>query len=80
MSTLHVLAWPSVCLIGKTHHYAEGKAPVDHLQRAAQCYATALRSSPKEVKAHIGLGLVMEEFFYAEDMYGLKRAVRVIEF
>lgn len=63
-------------LTGKTQHYAEGKAPLDHLQRAAQCYATALRSSSKEVKAHIGLGLVLEEFFYAEDMYGLKREVR----
>lgn len=64
-------------LVGQTQHYTKGKSPLDHLQRAAQCYATAVRTSPKEVNGHLGLGLVMEEFFYAKDMYGLKRDVSI---
>ncbi len=56
-------------------HYQEGKAPLDFLQNAAQCYATALKCAPRDLQAHIGLGLVMEEFFYAEELFGLKQEV-----
>lgn len=63
------------CQIGKTEHYSEGKSPLDYLQTAATCYASAIKNSPKDSKAHLGLGLVMEEFFYAEDLYGLQREV-----
>lgn len=52
-----------------------GKKPLDFLQMAAKCYATAIKCSSKDLQAHIGLGLVMEEFFYAEDLYGLQREV-----
>lgn len=60
---------------GETAHYATGKKPLDFLQMAAKCYATAIKCSSKDLQAHIGLGLVMEEFFYAEDLYGLQREV-----
>lgn len=60
---------------GETSHYAEGKKPLDFLQTAAKCYSTAIKCSPRHIQAHIGLGLVMEEFFYAEDLYGLQREV-----
>ena len=60
---------------GETPHYAPGKKPLDFLQMAAKCYATAIKCSPKDLQAHLGLGLVMEEFFYAEDLYGLQKEV-----
>ena len=45
---------------------------------AARCYSTAIKCSPNCLEAHIGLGLVMEEFFYAEDLFGLKKTVNQI--
>lgn len=42
------------------------------LAKIASCYATAIHNKPKSTKGHIGLGLVMEEFFYADDLYGHK--------
>jgi len=62
-------------LAGETPHYSVGKAPLDFLQSAACCYATVLKCTPRDVQAHVGLGLVMEEFFYAEDLFGLQRDV-----
>ena len=56
-----------------------GATALEHLHRAAQCYATALKLSPNELQAHVGLGLAMEEFFYAEDLFGLKREVTSLE-
>lgn len=38
----------------------------------ASCYATAINAKPKSTKGHVGLGLVMEELFYTEDLYGHK--------
>ena len=45
------------------------------LQRAASCYATAAKLAPGDVKAHLGLALIMEELFYAEDICGIKKEV-----
>ena len=42
---------------------------------ASRCYGTALKYSAGSLEAHVGLGLVMEEFFYAEDLLGLKKEV-----
>ena len=39
--------------------------------KAARAYATAIRSSPKDSRTHIALGLVLEELFYAKDLFGL---------
>ena len=47
------------------------KVPLDHLMKASRAYATAIHNSPKEGKHHVSLGLVLEEFFYAEDLYDL---------
>ena len=64
-----------ITLTGETPRYAPGKKPLDFLESAAKCYATAIKCSSKDLQAHLGLGLVMEEFFYAEDLYGLQREV-----
>ena len=61
--------------VGETPRYIAGKKPLDYLEYAAKCYATAVKCSSKDEQAHVGLGLVMEEFFYAEDLYGLQREV-----
>ena len=54
---------------------SEAHSPLDSLQSAARCYGTALKCSPHNLEAHIGLGLIMEEFFYAEEFFGLKKEV-----
>ncbi|KAL5463422.1 hypothetical protein EMCRGX_G032317 [Ephydatia muelleri] len=43
------------------------------LQRAASCYATAAKLAPNDIRAHMGLALIMEELFYADDLYGIKK-------
>ena len=67
--------WYSSSTSGETPHHSGGHTPLDCLQMAARCYGTALRCSSRNLEAHIGLGLVMEEFFYAEDFFGLKKEV-----
>ena len=61
-------------IVGETAQ-GKGSDPLECLQTAARCYGTALKYSPQSLEAHIALGLVMEEFFYAEDLFGLKKAV-----
>ena len=65
----------SVVSAGETVHQGKGPGCLDCLQTAARCYGTALKCSPQSLEAHLALGLVMEEFFYAEDLFGLKKAV-----
>ena len=60
---------------GETLHYGPDQAPVDYLLRAAKCYATAISSSPQETQYHLALGLVLEELFYAEDLFGMMQEV-----
>ena len=62
-------------IAGETGHRGRGPDPLECLQTAARCYGTALKYSPQSMEAHISLGLVMEEFFYAEDLFGLKKDV-----
>lgn len=47
------------------------QSPLDHLLQASRIYATAIKSSPKDSQAHLALGLVLEELFFAEDLFGL---------
>jgi len=62
------------CLLaGETPHYQPNKSPIDFLQSAAKCYATAISSSPRENQYHLALGLALEEFFYLEDFFGMKQ-------
>ena len=72
LSTYHCMC-VCVCVAGESVHQEEGA--LDCLQTAARCYGTALKCSPQSLEAHLALGLVMEEFFYAEDLFGLKKAV-----
>ena len=52
--------------------YPAGASPLDTLQLAANQYASAIKKAPKSWEAHTGLGRVMEERFYAVDVFGLK--------
>ena len=52
--------------------YPGGTGPLSILQLAASQYAGAIRIKPKNWEAHMGLGRVMEERFYAADVFGLK--------
>eukprot|EP00058_Branchiostoma_floridae_P021150 XP_002606640.1 hypothetical protein BRAFLDRAFT_120093 [Branchiostoma floridae] len=58
--------------IGQNQSYEHGKSPLDYLRNAAQCYATGIKMKAKDASLHCSLGLVLEEQYYAKDMYGLK--------
>ncbi|XP_066282667.1 uncharacterized protein [Branchiostoma lanceolatum] len=58
--------------IGQNQSYEHGKSPLDYLRNAAQCYATSIKMKGKDGSLHCSLGLVLEEQYYAKDMYGLK--------
>ena len=76
-----VSAWPEsncvpvlfcffVYLNGKA---GEGSAEVmEALNQAAACYATAIKLNGRDPRGHLGLALVLEEKFYAKDMFGHK--------
>lgn len=51
-------------------HHGPDEAPLDYLMKAARAYATAIQAAPKDCSAHLALGIVLEEFFYAEDLFG----------
>ncbi|XP_064602981.1 uncharacterized protein LOC135468574 [Liolophura sinensis] len=55
------------------HQYEEGESPLDHLQQAAYCYASAIKIKGKDHHLHLQLGQILEERYYAEDMFGLKK-------
>lgn len=59
------------------HQYEEGESPLDHLQQAAYCYASAIKIKGKDHHLHVQLGQILEERYYAEDMFGLKKQVRL---
>lgn len=48
---------------------------MDFLNKAIQGYATALKFKPKDPSLHLLLGMTLEEAFFAEDMFGLKKEV-----
>lgn len=54
--------------------YPASAGPLSTLQLAASQYASAIKTKPKNWEAHMGLGRVMEERFYAVDVFGLKAA------
>ncbi|XP_071962692.1 uncharacterized protein [Antedon mediterranea] len=51
----------------------DANIPIDHLHNATVSIACAIRKKPKDAELHFKLGLLMEEKYYAEDMYGLKK-------
>ena len=75
-TTLHKIITLYILVTGETAQHSKGPGPLDCLQTAARCYGTALKCSPRCLEAHMALGLVMEEFFYAEDLFGLKKEVQ----
>ncbi|XP_059214856.1 uncharacterized protein LOC131993127 [Centropristis striata] len=53
--------------------YDDGQSPLHSLEQAAVHYASAIRLSCREARLHFLLGLVLEEQYYATEMYGLQR-------
>ncbi|KAH9515341.1 hypothetical protein Btru_014190 [Bulinus truncatus] len=59
---------------GQFHmQYAEGNSPIDALQHAIHCLATALKFKSKDAEIHFKLAMALEEKYWAEDMFGLKK-------
>ncbi|KAK3098935.1 hypothetical protein FSP39_024434 [Pinctada imbricata] len=58
---------------GQSRQWTEGESPLDHLENASFFYATAIKFKPKEAYLHMRLGQVLEERYYAEDLFGLKK-------
>ena len=61
--------------VGQSHKFEEGESPLDHLNQAAYNLATAIKFSGKQHPLHHQLAKVLEERYYAEDMFGLKKDV-----
>ncbi|KAH3850613.1 hypothetical protein DPMN_093037 [Dreissena polymorpha] len=57
----------------QTKSWPDGESPMDHLQQATYCYASALKLKPKDASVHLQLGMLLEEKYYIEDMFGLKK-------
>lgn len=55
--------------------YGEDESPLDKLDNASYCYASAIKAKKTDASAHLHLGLVLEERYLAEDMYGLNKEV-----
>ncbi|KAG7511739.1 hypothetical protein JOB18_008490 [Solea senegalensis] len=51
----------------------DDQSPLHSLEQAARHYASAIRQSTREARLHFLLGLVLEEQYYATEMYGLQR-------
>jgi hypothetical protein len=49
---------------------------MDYLQQAIHCYATAIKLKPKDANFHLQLGMLLEEKYYIEDIFGLKKEVQ----
>ena len=77
--TFKLPATGSFILAGETPQYVANRSPLDHLLKAARCYATALQTSPKNMELNLALGLVMEEFFYVDDLFGMQREEDEVE-
>ena len=60
---------------GQSGRHHDGKSPLDCLEDAAICVAAAIKNKPKQADLHYLLGMIMEEQYYALDMFGLKKEV-----
>ncbi|MEE6474518.1 hypothetical protein FKM82_010407 [Ascaphus truei] len=58
---------------GDVLHYEEGMSPLDALHQAAIAYASAIKLKPRDPNFHFQLGVVLEEHYYAAEIYGLKK-------
>ncbi|XP_069787865.1 uncharacterized protein [Narcine bancroftii] len=56
-------------------YYEDGKSPLDSLHRAAVNYALAIKLKPKDPELHFQLGVVLEEHYYVNMIYGVVKMV-----
>ena len=64
--------------LDQSRQWADGESPTDHLQNVIYNYASAVGIKKKDANLHLQLGMVLEEKYYIEDMFGLKKEVGVI--
>lgn len=60
---------------GQFKQWPHGETPLDFLDNASHCFACAIKGKPKDAALHMNLGQVLEERYYAEDLFGLKKEV-----
>ena len=72
---LRQLLGPVLILGWNQANVRPGESPLDFLQHAIFCYASAIKIQPKDASLHLNLGFVLEERYLAEDLYGLKPTV-----
>ncbi|KAM4770936.1 uncharacterized protein WCC33_002715 [Rhinophrynus dorsalis] len=58
---------------GDVLQYSEQMSPLNALHQAAIAYASAIKLKPKDPKFHFQLGMVLEEHYYAAEIYGLRK-------
>ncbi|KAK3093084.1 hypothetical protein FSP39_010869 [Pinctada imbricata] len=58
---------------GQSRQWMEDESLLDHLENASFFYATAIKFKPKDAYLHMRLDQVLEESYYAEDLFGLKK-------
>ncbi|XP_056020814.1 uncharacterized protein LOC125651820 isoform X2 [Ostrea edulis] len=58
---------------GQSKQWPHGERPLDFLEQASFNYAVAIKSKPKDASLHMKLGQVLEERYYTEDLFGLKK-------
>lgn len=59
---------------GETHKiYADGQSPVDYLEQLCSCFAIAIKNKGKIPEFHLKLGMVLEEIFVLEDVFGIRK-------
>lgn len=61
--------------LDQARQWADGESPMDYLQQAIISYASAIKIKPKDPNLHLQLGMLLEEKYYIEDMFGLKKEV-----
>ncbi|XP_007890463.1 uncharacterized protein LOC103177898 isoform X2 [Callorhinchus milii] len=59
---------------GPRTRFAEGESPLDALHQTAVGYALAIKLTPNDPELHFKLGLVLEEHYYATEMYGIQKS------
>ncbi|XP_040286115.1 uncharacterized protein LOC120999308 [Bufo bufo] len=58
---------------GDIPDYKEGTSPLDYLSQAAVYYASAIKLKPMDARFHFHLATVLEEQYYASEIYGLRK-------
>jgi hypothetical protein len=64
----------SLPTLGSAVQYKTGESPIDYLYSAAVCHANAIKQRPRDATSHLKLACVLEEIYYAQDFYGVKKS------